>query len=271
MRESPTVGEPWDLVVINTSGGKDSMVAVLEVLSMARELVEDRSRIVLSHQCLGRMEWPGTLDLVKEHAAALELRLMVSRYRSKAREEKTLLQYARERGKWPDNGNRWCTSEFKRGPGGRVITALSRELALDRPARVLNVFGFRAEESPARAKKKPFVRNTRWCSGRKEVWDWLPVHDWKVGRVWGTIRESGLRHHPAYDLGMSRISCCFCIFAPASQLMLAGKANPELLDEYVEAEIEMGHTFQKDLSLVEIKRRIQAGEQPVEDDGAWNM
>lgn len=30
------------------------------------------------------------------------------------------------------------------------------------------------------------------------------------------------------DLGMPRLSCCFCIFSPRSALLLAGKHNPGL-------------------------------------------
>jgi hypothetical protein len=38
-----------------------------------------------------------------------------------------LLDRVAEHGKWPDKDRRWCTSDFKRGPIRRVITALVAE------------------------------------------------------------------------------------------------------------------------------------------------
>ena len=55
--------------------------------------------------------------------------------------------------------------------------------------------------------------------------NWLEEHD-----VWKDIKASGVPYHKAYDLGMPRLSCVFCIFSPPAALMIAGKQNPELLD-----------------------------------------
>jgi hypothetical protein len=55
--------------------------------------------------------------------------------------------------------------------------------------------------------------------------------------------QSGVNYHFAYDLGMPRLSCCFCIFASEDALMIAGKHNPELLTEYVRVETKIDHTF----------------------------
>jgi 3'-phosphoadenosine 5'-phosphosulfate sulfotransferase (PAPS reductase)/FAD synthetase len=168
---------------------------------------------------------------------------------------------------WPDSGNRWCTSEFKRGPGGRVLTSLFREA----PGDILNVYGFRAEESPARAKRQVFSRNARFSTKSREVWDWLPIRDWTKEQVWADIRASGVPHHYAYDFGMSRLSCVFCIFAPKGQLMLAARNNPELFGKYLAAEAGMGHSFRHKLSLREVKEAIDRGEEVSADDGKWNM
>ncbi len=257
----------WRWIVVNSSGGKDSQAALQVVVDACDARGIDRSRIVVSHQDLGDMEWPGTKELVMAQAAHYGLRVEVSKYRNKAGEELTLLDYVRKRGKWPDNKNRFCTSEFKRGPGGRVITKLFRE----DPGPVLNVFGFRADESPARANKSVFIRNPRVSTASREVWDWLPIHDWSEEDVWEAIRKSGVPHHPAYDLGMPRLSCRFCIFAPRAALLIAGRANPELLDAYCELETEIGHTFQNGKSINGIRDAIRAGEQPAKVDGAWNM
>lgn len=263
----PSSLTPWRWIVVNSSGGKDSQTALRVVVQEADQQKIDRSRIVVSHQCLGRMEWEGTRDLVKQQADHYGLRLEVSKYRNKKGEEKTLLDYVRARKKWPDSQNRYCTSEFKRGPGGRVIVKLFREA----PGAMLNIYGFRADESPARAKKKTFALNARFSSSKREVWDWLPIHEWSEGKVWENIRESKVISAAAYKLGMPRLSCQLCIFAPWDALLIAGRANPQLLDEYCETETEIGHTFQNGRSINSVRKAIQAGEQPKYLHGKWNM
>jgi hypothetical protein len=83
-----------------------------------------------------------------------------------------------------------------------------------------------------------------------------------VREVWDRIRASGVRHHPAYDLGMPRLSCCFCIYSPRSALLLAGKHNPGLLADYVAVEREIGHRFRVELPLAEVQRALEEGEEP---------
>ncbi len=127
-----------------------------------------------------------------------------------------------------------------------------------RVVRVLSCMGLRAQESSSRAKKATFERDARSSNGRREVHTWLPIHDWAVEQVWARIEASGVEHHRAYDLGMSRLSCCFCVFAPKAALVLAGRHNPELLDAYVAVEKKIGHTFRIDLTLVEVKAAVDA-------------
>lgn len=279
LMENPDLHD-FAFVMVNSSAGKDSQTALRRVVRMADEVGYPRDRIVVFHADLGHVEWSGTKDLAKEQAEHYGLRLEVAKYQSKDGEQLTLLDYVRRRKKWFSPSIRFCTSEYKRGPGGRTITKLSRELTHG-PHKVLNVLGLRAEESPARAKKKPLVLNARQSTKpkkgtgvrNKEVWDWLPIQDWKLDDVWGDIHESGVRHHYAYDLGMPRLSCCFCIYAPPAALILAGKHNLPLLDEYIEVEKETGHTFWHNKSLSTIKEAIEAGVEPAPSElhGAWNM
>jgi len=254
-------------IVINSSGGKDSQTALRVIVAECDSLGIPRDRVVVSHQCLGEMEWKGTLELVRQQAAHYGLRVEVSKYRNNRGEELNLLDYVRNRRMWPDSKNRFCTSEFKRSPGARVITKLSREA----PGDVLQVFGFRAEESPSRAKKSVYALNTRLSRTSRQVFDYLPIHEWTEAQVWTDIRSSGVPHHQAYDLGMPRLSCAFCIFAPKAALLIAGKANPELLDKYVALEAEIGHSFQNGKPIEQIKAAIAAGETPGAMSGNWNM
>lgn len=244
----------FDLIVVNSSGGKDSLCALYEIVRKSDELGYPREKIIVSHQCLGHMEWPGTLELVQRHADYFGLKLMVSKRKTQSGELETILDYTKRRGKWPSNKQRWCTSDFKRGPGARVVTELTKGLG---KSRVLYVFGFRAAESPARSKKQVFSINKTLTTKSRQVIDYLPIHDWSNEMVWRTILQNKLEYHNAYDLGMPRLSCVFCIFSPFDALVIAGKANPELLDEYIAVEQEIGHTFRNNFSIASVKEAIE--------------
>lgn len=249
----------YDLVIINSSGGKDSLCAVYEIHRMAQEQNYPINQIVVSHQDLGQVEWKGTRDLVKKQADLFGFATYYSKRRDKNGHEGDLLEYVEQRGKWPSNKQRYCTSDFKRGPGARVVTALTKGLG---ECQVLYVFGFRADESPSRSKKEVLKFNKRISTKTRTVHDFLPIHSWSAEQVWSTIKGNELPYHPAYDLGMPRLSCCFCIFSPFDALVLAGKANPELLDKYVAVEEKIGHTFRADLALREVKEAIAANYEP---------
>ena len=115
-------------------------------------------------------------------------------------------------------------------------------------------------------------RDTRQTgAGTKKVVDtWLPILAWTEADVWAAIKASGAPYHPAYDLGMPRLSCVFCIFAPKAALILAGRHNPELLAEYVKVEQDIGHRFTVKLSMAEVAQAVESGENTGEMT-TWNM
>lgn len=282
----PEIGA-YDVIAISTSAGKDSLAMMDYVVTLAREAgVADR--IVAIHSDLGEVEWPGTKDLAAEHAAHYGIRYMVvTRIGGIAKKtgksykagdvHGDILDYAERRGAFPSPENRWCTSDFKRGPIKRAFTALAKEWKAanpkaGRPCRILDCIGMRAEESPKRAKLPVF--EVRIKTSAQHVDTWLPIHHWLTPHVWARIKASGARHHRAYDLGMPRLSCVLCIYAPREVLMLAGKHNREVLDRYVEVERKTGYRFRNDLALEEIRNALDAGEEPDAaklGDGAWGM
>lgn len=245
----------YDWVIVNTSSGKDSQTSLRFVVEQARREGYPLSRVRCAHADLGRMEWPGTAALAEVQAKHFGVELL------RVARAQDLLAHIVARGKWPDSGNRYCTSDHKRDQIAKLFTQVVAELApQDEPRRILNVMGMRAQESPARAKLAPFARNTRSSSGRRIVDNWLPIHGWALGDVWADIKASGVPYHKAYDLGMPRLSCVFCVFSPKAALMIAGRANPELLEDYVRAEKAMGHTFRKDFRIEEVQQAIARGE-----------
>jgi 3'-phosphoadenosine 5'-phosphosulfate sulfotransferase (PAPS reductase)/FAD synthetase len=236
----------YDLILVNTSAGKDSQAMLDYVVELARA-AGVQHRIELVHCDLGRMEWPGTRELAEEHARHYGLPLHVV-----ARDRDLLHQVEHERGMWPDSARRYCTSDQKTSQVAKLITRRAHALRLlGRVPRVLNCLGMRAEESPARAKKVPFGPDG--ASNTVKVVDrWLPIHTWTLADVWARVRAAGTRPHPAYAAGMPRLSCRFCVLASRSALVLSARLNPELAAEYAAVERRIGHSFKAKLSMAEI-------------------
>jgi 3'-phosphoadenosine 5'-phosphosulfate sulfotransferase (PAPS reductase)/FAD synthetase len=248
----------YDVIVINSSAGKDSQAMLDYVVEQADAAGVDRSRLVVFHADLGRVEWDGTADLAAEHAAHYRLR-----FEKIARPQGDLLDQIEQRGMFPDAARRYCTSDHKRGQGRKLLTQLVAERHDGHPVRVLNCMGFRREESPARAKKEPFRRDESASNGRRHVDEWLPILDWTVDDVWERIRQAGTRHHWAYDAGMPRLSCSFCVLASKSALVRAAQLRPALAAEYVDLEARIGHRFRLDLSMADIVAEAEASAEPV--------
>jgi 3'-phosphoadenosine 5'-phosphosulfate sulfotransferase (PAPS reductase)/FAD synthetase len=228
-------------------------------------------RIHAVHCDLGRMEWQGARELAQRQCDRYGVPLDIV-----SRPQGDILHQAEfERKMWPDSTRRWCTSDQKRGQVDKVITKLVNAW-LARHAcsqvRVLNCLGLRAQESSSRKKNAPFVAAGRGTNGKRTVDHWLPIHEWTEERVWQHIRAHGLEYHHAYDLGMPRLSCVFCIFAPREALLLAGYHNRALLAEYVGVERRIQHAFQHKKPLVQIQATLEGGYVPARvDPTVWKQ
>ncbi|HZZ79639.1 MAG TPA: phosphoadenosine phosphosulfate reductase family protein [Gemmataceae bacterium] len=161
---------------------------------------------------------------------------------------------------WMKPSQRFCTSDHKRDQQAKLLTRLTNETGKRRRVRILQCMGMRAAESPARAKLRPFYLDKRTSNGRKTVHIWLPIHGMTEAQVWADVHSSGVRHHWAYDLGMPRLSCCFCIYAPKAALVLAAKHMPELAKKYAEVEEKVGYLFRQGLPMADVIRAAESGE-----------
>jgi 3'-phosphoadenosine 5'-phosphosulfate sulfotransferase (PAPS reductase)/FAD synthetase len=250
----------YQWIVLNSSAGKDSQAMLDHVVELADRSKVPRWRLVVAHADLGRVEWPGTRELAEAQARHYGLE-----FHAVKRSQGDLLEHIAQRGMFPSPKVRWCTSDHKRGPIRRLFTLLagrSLQAGCRPPVRILNCLGLRAQESPCRARRPAFAANEAASSGVRWVDDWLPIHAWTTVQVWQRISASGVPHHWAYDVGMPRLSCCFCIFSPRSALLLAGQHNPELLAEYVALEKRIGHRFRVELPLAEVQDALQRGVLP---------
>ena len=249
----PTLTD-YDVIAVSSSAGKDSQTMLRTVVQLATA-ANVLDRVVVIHADLGKAEWAGTQELAAAQAAHYGLPFIVCTKVDTAKAPNDLLDRVRARGMWPSSAARWCTSDHKRGPIQKVFTQLAKDWRTDanvgQPCRILDCIGMRAQESSARAKRQAFTPG-KIDTKNQRVDEWLPIQDWTETQVWDSIRRSGVAYHEAYDLGMSRLSCVFCVLASPADLRIAAKANPALAAEYVAVEVQIGHTFKNGQSLAEI-------------------
>lgn len=253
----------YHVILVNSSAGKDSQAMLDYVVEMADSQGVSRAKIVVVHCDLGRVEWQGTRELAQEQAAHYGLRFEVV-----SREKGDLLQQIRERGQFPPVAAfPWCTSYQKRDQVKRLTTRLGREIRAElgvRKARILSCLGLRADESGPRRKRLECYAEqndgltveledkNRGSNSITRIDTWYPISAWTQEEVWARIHASGVRYHEAYDLGMSRLSCAFCVNAQNSDLRISAAANHDLAVEYLAVEAEIGRPFKRGKTLASI-------------------
>lgn len=286
----------FHVVLVNSSAGKDSQAMLAYLVALADAQGYPRNRLIVVHADLGRVEWEGTRELAEAQAKAYGLRFEVVEREEDLLDhvvtrranldaaaevlelEACALWYAgvhqfaelawadarkrRATPAWPSSTARWCTSDHKTSQVSKLMTRLVDEwrgAGGEGAMRILNTLGIRAAESPARAKKEPLGADSA-SNTKREVTRWLPIFEWSDQQVWDTIRASGLPWHPAYDAGMPRLSCAFCVLAGRRELVLAARLNPGLAREYIAVEDQVGHTFKNKMSVREIAREAEIEE-----------
>ena len=176
-------------------------------------------QLIIVHAILHEVEWEG----LPEHIAATTEHPIFY-----VAAGKSLLSMAEERGKFPSPVYRQCTSDLKRGP----VETFIRRYLLQHPAlqgRVVNCMGLRAEESRARSKLNTLTKNARNSRGGRTWFDWLPIHTLSTSAVFAEIAQATQQPHWAYQAGMTRLSCVFCIMASAADLRTAARLRPRAI------------------------------------------
>jgi 3'-phosphoadenosine 5'-phosphosulfate sulfotransferase (PAPS reductase)/FAD synthetase len=282
----------YDLIIINSSAGKDSQAMLAFLVWLADRQGVDRSRLLVVHADLGRVEWQGTCELAQEQAHAYGLRFVVVQRGEDLLDQvvtrrrnlddqavtldaeadalraagwerfadlaATLAQAKRDTPAWPSSTARYCTSDQKTSQVVKLMTELVRQwyaAGNTRPMRILNCLGIRADESTNRANKEAYSKDAA-TNTRRSVTRWLPIFRWTEREVWAVIFASGLRWHSAYDRGMPRLSCVFCVLAGRRELVIAARENPLLAAEYIRVERQVGHTFKNGQSIEAIAAEV---------------
>lgn len=261
MTNTPQLAE-YDLVLVNSSAGKDSQAMLDEIVRIADAQGYAREQLVVVHADLGRVEWQGTRELAAEQAAHYGLRFEIVQRDGDLLDQVLDRKLARpDAPSWPSSAARYCTSDQKTHQVFKLMRVLVDERAhLGRQVRILNCLGIRAQESAARAKKQAFGFDKPASNGKRHVDRWLPIFDWSESEVWARIAESGVRYHEAYDAGMPRLSCCFCVLSGRRELVLSARLNPELAQEYLAVEQLVESDFKQGLSMAQIIAEAAADE-----------
>lgn len=217
------------LFAVNHSGGKDS-----QAMLIALRAIVPVAQLHIFHAHLGRVEWPGTLEHIAATSGGVGMTVVAP--------PRDLLAMVRRRGRWPSPRYRQCTSDLKRGP---LDTAIRRHLKAHPHlgGRVVSCLGLRAEESRDRARRATVLRHPRENVAGRSWLQWLPIHGWTTGDVFGAIAAAGEQPHWVYGEGLTRCSCSFCIMASLADLRRAAALRPDLLAEYDAVERETGHTL----------------------------
>lgn len=235
------VSQPWDAVVVNISGGKDSSALMAWAL--------DRFPKELLHFVHAEIDidWKETLPVVREQCAFFGVEPIVvcaqaadgskkgflSKLTSARKDRKT---GELKENQFPNMANRWCTSELKMAP-------IHKWIRNNLSGRILNLMGERAEESAQRAKLEKIRFDEKLSAAGREVWNLSAIHELTESQVWEIIHARGIPVHPCYSWGVKRASCAICIFSSNTDIRLAAKHAPEIAAAYVEAEAKIKHTF----------------------------
>lgn len=212
---------------VSHSGGKDSQ-CMFDVISQ----MVPSSQIVVIHAHLPGVEWPGTREHIADTINGCDY--------LEVKAVKTFFEMVNHRGMWPAPKYRQCTSDLKRGP---IQKAIRRDLKARGKKLAVSCLGLRAQESPFRAKATVLKEHKKLSKAGREVYEYLPIHDYLVEKVFDTIGKAGQKPHYAYAEGMERLSCCFCIMASKNDLTVSARCNPELYKKYVLKEEELNFTL----------------------------
>nr|WP_319266000.1 phosphoadenosine phosphosulfate reductase family protein [uncultured Draconibacterium sp.] len=267
----------YDHIILSCSGGKDSVACAL----LLHEYNVPADKVWLWHQSIdGRNEtehsffdWPSTEGYVVKFSELMNMKLEFQwraygfygeMFRNNSRTNDVYFTYKNDtihlptrggnlstRMKWPAKtaslNSRWCSGYLKIDVAARAITH-HPEL---QGKRILFITGERREESHARSKYKEYEIH-RSNSKNRLVHHWRIVIDRDERWIWDMFEKYGIIPHPAYFLGLPRLSCRTCIFYSKDHWCTIFDACPEVIYMLQETEEELGFTLDNKLTIREM-------------------
>jgi 3'-phosphoadenosine 5'-phosphosulfate sulfotransferase (PAPS reductase)/FAD synthetase len=239
-------------VIFNLSGGKDSAAALIATSDYLDSVGHPKHLRSCIHADLGDIEWPMTLEFVRQTAERFDLPLDIvrraagglidrwyQRFDAAKRRYEALETYCLI-GPWSSASLRFCTSETKVAP----ISSFTNRV--HKGERVIHVIGLRRQESANRA-KAPIWRVDPKSSARTPIYHLHPIIDWDVSDVYDVHSGNQIPLHPAYvRFNSTRLSCSFCILASGRDLAASihAKVNQPSLERIVALELASTFSFQ---------------------------
>ena len=249
-------------VAVGVSGGKDSCAAAIAVVEHLRA-IGHKGPVVLVHADLGdpdprlNVEWDDSLPTCERLAAFLGVPLVVTKRpaggmmkRWIKRWENNVKRYAEMSCvkiilPWSTPSMRFCTSELKSAP------IASKLVKLFPGQRIISACGIRREEgngkeNSPRTNAPTSKENKRLSSKSTSGVDWNPIAAWSTTDVFSFCAARGFQMHEGYALGMSRISCRFCIMQDLADQRVSASvaANAPVFRTVVGLEIRSTFAFQ---------------------------
>lgn len=212
-------------IVINFSGGKDSSAMLAYICYKYPGI---KKHVVFANT---GWEHPGIEEWCKNIVSKFGLELNIVKNKNK-----DFLSMSRNRGKFPAPAYRQCTSDLKRGP---IQTWIRNNID---DTLIINCMGMRAEESPRRKKMKKLYRDKIMTNSKRTVWNYLPIHEWPVGKVFDYLKEKEIPLHPVYQY-LDRLSCRICIYMKKSDILKVKKHDPEAIKIISKLEREIDFSF----------------------------
>ncbi len=221
-------------VAIGVSGGKDSCAAAIAVVEYLRS-VGHTGPVILVHADLGdedpalNVEWTDSLPTCARLAAFLGVELIVTRRAAGGMMKRWIKRWQNNVKRyadmscvkiilpWSTPSMRFCTSELKSAP-------IASELVRRFPGRrIISACGIRREEGKGRKESArtnaPTSKENKRLTNKRAATsgvDWNPIAAWSTSDVFAICAARGFQMHEGYGLGMSRISCRFCIMQDTS-------------------------------------------------------
>ncbi len=247
-----TNGSQDPLVVVSTSGGKDSTATLLVAIErVPRDRIypvfaDTGNEHPLTYQYLGYLEttlglkitrlredfsewWVERREYIRakwpEKGVSPEVVARALTVFDKGPTGNPFLDLCILKGRFPSRMAQFCTDFLKKRP----INRFTDDLVLQH-GRVESWQGVRADESENRAKLPERE------SGGELFEIYRPILRWTVEQVFEKHKEHGIEPNPLYKLGMGRVGCMPCINCSKDELLAISQRFPEHIDRIEEWE-----------------------------------